>query len=36
VVDAQGEPTELGRRQGVGFSSYLNVGINKLLAQSTE
>lgn len=36
LVDEGGQPTELGQRQGVGFSSYMNVCINKLLAYSTE
>ncbi|KAL4427968.1 hypothetical protein ABPG75_002057 [Micractinium tetrahymenae] len=36
VVDEGGQPTELGRRQGVGFSSHMNVCINKLLAYSTD
>ena len=36
VVGEDGQPTEQGRSQGVGMSSFLNVGINKMLAQSTE
>lgn len=36
LVDEGGRPTELGQRQGVGFSSHMNVCINKLLAYSTE
>lgn len=36
LVDEGGQPTELGQRQGVGFSSYMNVCINKLLAYSTD
>lgn len=36
VVDSQGQPTDVGSRLGVGFSSFMNVGINKLLAHSTD
>jgi hypothetical protein len=36
IVGEDGQPTELGLGEGVGMSSFMCVGINRLLSQSTE